>query len=238
MQLRASHTTTYLYQEPVSICHTEVRLAPREERSKHVLEYSLSIHPAPDRRFGHRDYFGNEVTYFSIHEPHQTLTISGESLVEIEPAAPLEPAFTPAWEEAKGTQWGYDGGHALKAYQFVFESPRITPGPGFAEYAKPSFPPERPLLEAALDLCHRIYTGFHYDQQATTVATSVTEVLASRRGVCQDFATCDRLSAIARPRRPLRKRLSEDRRFDRQPGFSRLGLRLLPRLRLARSRPH
>ncbi|MBV9742689.1 MAG: transglutaminase family protein [Acidobacteriia bacterium] len=188
MQLRASHTTTYLYQEPVSICHTEVRLAPREERSQHVLEYSLSIHPAPDRRFGHRDYFGNEVTYFSIHEPHQTLTISGESLVEIEPAAPLEPAFTPAWEEAKGTQWGYDGGHALKAYQFVFESPRITPGPGFAEYAKPSFPPERPLLEAALDLCHRIYTGFHYDQQATTVATSVAEVLASRRGVCQDFA--------------------------------------------------
>ncbi|MBV8905024.1 MAG: transglutaminase family protein, partial [Acidobacteriia bacterium] len=58
----------------------------------------------------------------------------------------------------------------------------------FAEYAKPSFPPERPLLEAALDLCHRIYTGFHYDQQATTVATSVAEVLASRRGVCQDFA--------------------------------------------------
>src|ERR1035441_1775390 len=46
----------------------------------------------------------------------------------------------------------------------------------------------RPFLEAALDLCHRIFTEFHYDQEATTVATSVAEVLKSQRGVCQDFA--------------------------------------------------
>jgi transglutaminase-like putative cysteine protease len=39
-----------------------------------------------------------------------------------------------------------------------------------------------------MDLCHRIYTEFQYDQQATTVATSAAEVLRSRRGVCQDFA--------------------------------------------------
>jgi transglutaminase-like putative cysteine protease len=188
MMLRATHTTTYLYSDPVSICHTEVHLAPRGDRNQQVLEHSLSVDPMPDMMFGHKDYFGNDVIYFSIHEPHQTLTIAAESLIDIADADPLEPALTPAWEQARGEEWRHADFHALKAYQFVFESPRITLGPEFADYAAPSFSADRPLLEATMDLCHRIYTEFHYDREATTVVTPVAEVLQSRRGVCQDFA--------------------------------------------------
>ncbi|PWU05378.1 MAG: transglutaminase [Terriglobia bacterium] len=188
MNVRVRHTTTYLYREPVSICHTEVRLAPREDRSQRILEHKLSISPPPGGTFGHKDYFGNHVLYFSLHEPHQTLTISAESVIELENAEPLEPGLTPPWEEALGDAWLQEEGRGLKAYQYVFESPRITPGPEFADYARPSFPRERPLLEACLDLCHRIHADFRYDQQATTVATSVAEVFKTRRGVCQDFA--------------------------------------------------
>jgi len=183
MLLRATHTTTYLYSDPVSICHTEVRLAPRDDRKQRVLDHNLAIVPMPEATFRHKDYFGNDVTYFSIHEPHQALTISAASLIEMEPDDPLEPCLTPAWEEALAADF-----HALKVYQFVFPSPRITPAPEFAAYAGPLFTSGRPLLEAAVDLCHRIYTEFHYDRQATTVATSVAEVLESKRGVCQDFA--------------------------------------------------
>src|SRR3974377_974691 len=139
MQVRAKHTTTYLYSEPVSISHTETRLTPREDRSQHTLEHHLSILPAPQRIFTRKDYFGNDVTYFSIHQPHQTLTVSGESLIELEDPDPLEPCLTPPWEEAQGDEWRYDETHALKAYQFVFESPRIAPGPEYTEYALPSF---------------------------------------------------------------------------------------------------
>jgi transglutaminase-like putative cysteine protease len=188
MLLRATHTTTYLYSAPVSICHTEVHLAPRSHRNQRVLEHDLSIVPMPEATFSHTDYFGNEVTYFSIHEPHQTLTISAASLVAMEPGDPPDPCLTPAWEEARGAAWSQDGAPDLAAYQFVFPSPRIVPALEFAAWAKPSFTPGRPLLEAAVDLCHRIYTEFRYDQQATTVATSVAEVLQSKRGVCQDFA--------------------------------------------------
>src|SRR5437870_4079393 len=98
MTLRATHTTTYLYSEPVSICHTEVRLAPRDNRSQRVLDHHLSIVPAPEATFSHKDYFGNNVTYFSIREPHQSLTISSSSLIEMEPGDPLEPCLAPAWE--------------------------------------------------------------------------------------------------------------------------------------------
>jgi transglutaminase-like putative cysteine protease len=188
MKLRAKHSTTYLYREPVTICHTELRLTPHNDRHQRLLGLNLSIDPSPDRTFEHKDYFGNDVTYFSIHEPHQTLTVIAESVIEREETAPLEPGLTPPWEEALGEEWREDELHSLKAYQFVFESPRIALGPQFAEYARPSFSPERPLLEATQDLCHRIYTEFHYDRGATTVATSVDQLLTSRRGVCQDFA--------------------------------------------------
>ena len=80
MLLRATHTTTYLYSEPVSICHTEAHLAPREHWGQTVLEHELTIIPTPDFSLTRRDYFGNDVAYFSIHKPHESLVITSRSL--------------------------------------------------------------------------------------------------------------------------------------------------------------
>jgi len=55
-------------------------------------------------------------------------------------------------------------------------------------YAEKSFEPQRPVLEAAMDLMQRINTDFKYDPSATTISTPLTTVLAQKRGVCQDFA--------------------------------------------------
>ena len=88
MKLRTTHTTTYQYTEPVSICHTEVHLMPRDGRHQRVLEHTLSIVPMPEATFRHKDYFGNDVACFSIHEPHRTLEISAASLIEMEPGDP------------------------------------------------------------------------------------------------------------------------------------------------------
>ena len=188
MNLRAHHTTTYLYSDSVSVCHTEVHLTPRSARNQHLVEHQLSIIPEPGQTFPRKDYFGNDVTFFCIHEPHRSLTITASSLVEIEGTLPLEPSLTPAWEQARGEVWRNTERHAMEEYQFVFESPRISLRPQFAAYAAPSFTRERPLLDAAMDLCHRVYREFKYDTRATTVSTPVEQVFQSRRGVCQDFA--------------------------------------------------
>jgi transglutaminase-like putative cysteine protease len=187
MMFGVTHTTTYLYSQPVSLCHTDLRLKPRGDGSQSVLEHQLSILPEPDETFEHPDYFGNQVTYFSLQEPHQALTIIATSIVEKQYSDLFEPSLTPVWEEAlfsdrRGTV------QRLGDYEFTFESPRITLGPDFRAYALPSFSPGRPLLDAAMDLCHRIHTEFKYDRRATTVSTPVTQVLKSRSGVCQDFA--------------------------------------------------
>jgi transglutaminase-like putative cysteine protease len=188
MILKATHTTTYLYSDPVSICHTEVHLAPRPCDRQTLLDYDLTVHPEPDYSTSRVDYFGNEVTYFSIHAPHETLTITSKSELELRPFVPPEPALTAPWEQVRDEVREQETEEAFDAFQYVFESPRIHIGREFAAYAMESFPEGRPIMEAAADLSTRIHKEFKYDPRATTVATPVDEVFAKRQGVCQDFA--------------------------------------------------
>ena len=76
----------------------------------------------------------------------------------------------------------------VEPYQFCFGSPLLDNSPELADYARASFPKDTSLLVGVLDLNRRIFRDFQYDPVATTVATPLEEVLAQRRGVCQDFA--------------------------------------------------
>ena len=51
-----------------------------------------------------------------------------------------------------------------------------------------SFPPGRPVLDAAVELIGRIKADIAYEIGATTVTTTPPMSFALRRGVCQDFA--------------------------------------------------
>jgi transglutaminase-like putative cysteine protease len=76
----------------------------------------------------------------------------------------------------------------LSAREFVFDSPLVRAHPSLAAYAEPTFRPGRPIVEAILELNHRIETEFAYDPSATDISTPLAQVLRQRRGVCQDFA--------------------------------------------------
>jgi transglutaminase-like putative cysteine protease len=76
----------------------------------------------------------------------------------------------------------------LGALEFLYPTSLIKKLPVFREYTMPSFPEDRPVLEAVMDLTCRIHKDFKFDPKATTVATPLEEVMKNRRGVCQDFA--------------------------------------------------
>ncbi len=76
----------------------------------------------------------------------------------------------------------------LLARQCALASTLVAVQDDVREFARPSFPPGRPLHEGVIDLSHRIFTDFAFDPGFTDVTTPLTEVLGSRRGVCQDFA--------------------------------------------------
>lgn len=188
MILRATHTTTYAYADKVSICYTEARLSPRNGHGQALIEHELSIDPEPDAAVMRTDYFGNSVAAFSVQQPHRTLKIISKSIVETRESEAIHPGLTPSWEQVREAVNRHDDDETFDAFQFVFESPRVACLPEFAEYGRPSFPAEAPILEGALDLCRRIHADFKYNTTATTVTTPVDEALRERHGVCQDFA--------------------------------------------------
>jgi transglutaminase-like putative cysteine protease len=182
MRLTATHTTTYLYSEPVSICDTVVHLEPYSGEGQKLISHKLEVTPEPAFTTMRPDYFGNRMRCFAIHQPHQTLTIRAESVVEVDPEDPPAAALTPAWEQVRDAVSGFP------ICEFTFASPLAAPSAEFRQYAEKSFAPGRSLLEAAQDLTHRIYADFKYDPRATTVSTPVAEVLKCRHGVCQDYS--------------------------------------------------
>jgi transglutaminase-like putative cysteine protease len=188
MRYLVQHTTRYLYYELVPVCHNEVRLAPRSFGRQNCVSFDLRVEPAPAMIGSRQDYFGNQVNFFSLHEGHRELAVAGSSIIDLEPAAALEPESTMPWEQARDAVAADRSPIALDAFQFAFNSPRVHASRDLADYAAVSFTPNRPWLAAALDLTQRIHSEFAYDQTATSVTTSLDEAFRLRRGVCQDFA--------------------------------------------------
>ena len=139
MKLLATHTTRYWYSGPVSMCHTEVHLHPRTRKNQTILEFALDISPTPDSTLSREDYFGNEVTFFSIAEPHRELIVTSRCLANLEATDAPALELSPAWEQIGEEASNHDTADTFEAAQFIFESPYIPVGPKFAEFAAPSF---------------------------------------------------------------------------------------------------
>jgi transglutaminase-like putative cysteine protease len=188
MQYQVTHTTTYEYSEPVSLCQNLAHLTPRDVPEQQCLRTALSVAPQPAVLSDRIDYFGNPSTFFAVQEPHRELVATASHLIRLAPRPAPDPAASPPWEEVRDRLPADRSLATLEAYQFVFGS-RYTPAsPELAAYALHPFAPGRPFLESVLDLTARIHHDFVYDPRATTVATPLKEVFAKRRGVCQDFA--------------------------------------------------
>jgi len=188
IRYRISHTTAYHYSEPVTLCHNEAHLLPRNLSRQRCLDARLHISPRPAVYHERKDFFGNRVVYFSVEEPHLALEVTALSELQLFPLPPPDLDATPAWEEVQHLLRHNSGRGAVEARQFLLESVFASASVLFAEYARPSFVEGRPLLAAVHDLMRRIFTEFTYDPTSTTIATPVSEVLEYKRGVCQDFA--------------------------------------------------
>jgi transglutaminase-like putative cysteine protease len=188
MRYRIRHMTRYAYGDPVSLCHSITHLKPRETGFQRCLSTQVRVSPWPSVSREHRDMFGNRINYFSIQQSHLALEITANSEVEVSTPAvpPLEQ--TAAWEQVRDELHQDRDARSIGARIFTLPSPAIPLDATAIRYARASFLPGRPVLEAAHDLMSRIYAEFEYDPISTTVATPLASVLEHRRGVCQDFA--------------------------------------------------
>jgi transglutaminase-like putative cysteine protease len=188
MNYRITHRTFYDYAAPVTVSHNVARLEPRGTATQARQEYGLEIFPVPALRKARRDYFGNELCFFSIQEIHRRLEIVSTSRVTVNSGRPVALENSPAWEEVVRLFRDPVSPEVVEPYEFFFDSPQVRASFELFDYAKESFPKDAPILAGASDLTRRIFEDFKFDPKATTVATPLEEVLEKRRGVCQDFA--------------------------------------------------
>ena len=188
MEYLVEHITDYRYSEAVTQSQNQARLRPRETPWQQCLSHEIELRPASQLLTEHTDGFGNQVWEFSLHEPHDRLSIRVCSRVRVDRTQQPLADLTPAWEDvAMGLRRSLHTDD-LDAVPYVFPTALTPTDDEFAEYAMPSFTPRRPILSAGIDLMQRVHADFTYDKSATDVSTPTDVAFRSRRGVCQDFA--------------------------------------------------
>ena len=185
------HDTLYRYGAEVRHSQQLFHLVPRPSAYQQCLEHTLHLVPEPTYRSQSLDAFGNPVTRVEFEAPHRELRVTSELQVEVygRPAVPADASH--AWERVAGAL-AYHGPRPgqtdLEVCRFRFESPYVRVQHAFTDFGAACFAAGRPVLSCASDLMHTLYRELRYAPGQTSVATPLTEVLAKRHGVCQDFA--------------------------------------------------
>ncbi|MCG6937332.1 MAG: transglutaminase family protein [Gammaproteobacteria bacterium] len=202
MRYRVTHSTKYSYSKDVSLCHNVAHLLLRNTPQQTCYLSELQITPLPANVNEWQDLFGNRQASFSIQKPHDELTVTSISEVEVVSMKSLFDGIYPvSWEQAVNHLQTNDNAETVDARLYTLESGFIEFQAEVASYSEPSFTYGRPLLDAVEDLMHRIHVDFTYEPGFTTIATPLREVLQHKKGVCQDFAhlaiACLRMQGLA-----------------------------------------
>ena len=177
------HLTRFRYKEPVSESIMEVRMHPRSDHTQHCLSFSLSVSPRC-RVFSYRDHYGNNVQHFDIPGEHDQLVIVAESLVEQH--IPMDvPAFLSpdAWQALDALVAEGDYAEMLLPSTFVQLTPALLELATKLNVVRRDDP-----MMLVHELNKSLYQYFDYVPRSTRVDSPIDEAIASRQGVCQDFA--------------------------------------------------
>jgi len=193
MIFQVIHKTSYRYDNFVSYCHNLATLRPRDLTGQKLLDFDLQIKPTPSELTERTDFFGNNLTRFSIQEPHNELKVIAKSYIERDFQTITERYESDACRSVTMQQTinclQKVTPECLDAKQYILESPLIRKiASEIRAYGAESFQLNRSVFEATKELMTRIYTDFQFVPGFSDVATPLHTVFAEKKGVCQDFA--------------------------------------------------
>jgi len=172
------HTTKFKYDKPVIASYNEIRMLPVNDARQHVRRASLDITPSTSVD-EYVDYWGTSVTAFEALNPHDSLTIKADSVVDVFPAK--EPHATADWAKLASDK-------VLDNYAaFLSPTPTTQVPQEVADLAKEAAG-DLPPLEACVAVLERLRDQLSYVPGVTNVHTPATSAWDVREGVCQDMA--------------------------------------------------
>jgi transglutaminase-like putative cysteine protease len=188
---RIHHETRYRYAADVVHSHHLLHLVPRPASYQQCLEHEIRIEPAPQRRANELDVFGNPMLRIELAQPHRELAVISQMQIEVHARPAVSADTTEPWEKVRDA-FAYHGAwpsrDQLDAARFRHESPHVRVKQAFTDYSEGCFAQGRPILDCAEQLCAKLHAEITYAPGETHIGTAATEILETRRGVCQDFA--------------------------------------------------
>ena len=182
MRYHILHRTHYAYAAPVRESRNELHLQPLSNQQQTVDSFLLKV--LPSTRLKHYyDFYSNCVHYFELLEPHSTLTVESSFRVTTHKTniLPLDARPLPVSRIKEALTEG-------RCYDFIQASRYVDNSPEVWRLAVDAVGDERDVWQQSLRLMAFVHSHLAYQSNSTKVHTHTREVLAQRRGVCQDFA--------------------------------------------------
>lgn len=169
MRLKITHTTEYVYDEPMPYALQRLRLTPQTGPCQTVESWDVSVDGATVE-VTYDDHFGNRVALVETEGPQRKVKVLASGLVITEDKA------------------GVFGTHTGNAplWLFMRETPLTKPGKLVRELAKTSNGDSE--LARLHDLMENIHRKVQYVPGSTDTETTAETALEAGKGVCQDHA--------------------------------------------------
>lgn len=171
-QYQITHQTSYHFDEPVSGLEIYACLSPRDVDGQISECHHVISVPMPVRQNQDIDSFGNIRTHLFYAKALQRIDITAVSTVAV--ANPVQGNDN----KLNGPKW-----HELYSQEELDKTASLV-----ADYASECIEGIATTVEQVNAVMQKIYRDYVYDLNATSVSTSLNEVLIKKRGVCQDFA--------------------------------------------------
>ncbi len=188
---RIRHETRYRYAADVVHAHHLLHLVPRPGNFQECLEHEIHIEPVPQQRRAELDAFGNPLLRIELTAVHRELSVVSQMQIEVHPRPAVAADTTEPWEKVRDAflyRSAWPSREQLDAARFRHESPHVRLKQAFTDFSADCFPAGRPILACTEALSTKLHAEIEYTPGVTGIGTASTELLETRRGVCQDFA--------------------------------------------------
>jgi transglutaminase-like putative cysteine protease len=173
------HITKYQYNLPIKESINEIRLFPHNFDNQDVLQHQLLITQNPEVAIT-KDCHGNRVGNFNTLDSHTEMTIESRMLVRVNHSLKI-----PEIDNTKVEDLVLD----TNIYLLRLCYPETIIKQNEIDLILKEIDASNKSITTIAQLCSEyIYTNFTYTKGITNIETTVDEILALRKGVCQDFS--------------------------------------------------
>lgn len=184
---RVVHNNYYTFKSVVKNGSFKARLKPMNSLFQQVHFSQFVLRPLARKQTTEQDEFDNHVNYFEVAQGLQSFKLSAIHTVTTLTRPEINLSQSQPWEQVICQTLTNDELIKYQPEENNIES-YTSYDQALLDYAKSSFEPGRPILDATHHLMQRIYRDFEYDSSATGVNTNAIDAFRLGRGVCQDFS--------------------------------------------------